>query len=130
MVEKSTKMGKSRICPIVWLVTLAPLFTALILPRSIPTLHTGFSVVHKSTLFVSDPDLSTIEHAGDPHTSAGFDLNTALFCGGLAFDAYLEPPANSSRWERGSKGMNVAFLSQAFTRNLYKGLVEGEWLWQ
>ena len=30
-----------------------------------------------------------------------FDLTTALFCGGLAFDAYAEPPANSSRWERG-----------------------------
>jgi hypothetical protein len=30
-----------------------------------------------------------------------FDLETALFCGGLAFDAYTEPPANSSRWERG-----------------------------
>ena len=30
-----------------------------------------------------------------------FDLDTALFCGGLAFDSYVEPPANSSRWERG-----------------------------
>lgn len=30
-----------------------------------------------------------------------FDLTTALFCGGLAFDAYAEPPPNSSRWERG-----------------------------
>lgn len=30
-----------------------------------------------------------------------FDLTTALFCGGLAFDAYAEPPVNSSRWERG-----------------------------
>ena len=33
--------------------------------------------------------------------SDGFDLDTALFCGGLAFDAYVEPPTNSSRWERG-----------------------------
>lgn len=55
---------------------------------------------------------------------ASFQLDTALFCAGLAFDAYVEPPTNSSRWERGSKGMNVAFCSQAFTRNLYKGLVE------
>ena len=31
----------------------------------------------------------------------GFDLDTALFCGGLAFDAYVEPPAHSTRWERG-----------------------------
>jgi hypothetical protein len=54
----------------------------------------------------------------------GFDTDAALFCAGLAFDAYLEPPANSSRWERGSKGMNVAFSSPAFTKNLYKGMVE------
>lgn len=31
----------------------------------------------------------------------GFDLDTALFCGGLAFDTYTEPAQNSSRWERG-----------------------------
>ncbi len=30
-----------------------------------------------------------------------FDLGTALFAAGLAFDTYVEPPANSSRWERG-----------------------------
>eukprot|EP00980_Cylindrotheca_fusiformis_P001577 scaffold360_cov107-Cylindrotheca_fusiformis.AAC.7 len=54
----------------------------------------------------------------------GFDTDTALFCAGLAFDAYVEPPANSSRWERGSKGMNVAFSSTSFTKNLYQGMVE------
>jgi len=53
-----------------------------------------------------------------------FDLNTALFCGGLAFDAYVEPPQNSSRWEKGSKGMNVAFVSSSFTKQLYQGMVE------
>lgn len=58
-----------------------------------------------------------------PRRSA-FSLTTALFCAGLAFDSYVEPPSNSSRWERGSKGLNVAFCSQAFTRSLYKGLVE------
>ena len=31
----------------------------------------------------------------------GFDLDTALFAAGLAFDSYVEPPADSSRWERG-----------------------------
>lgn len=36
----------------------------------------------------------------------------------------VEPPQNSTRWERGSQGMNVAFVSNAFTRHLYKGLVE------
>ena len=30
-----------------------------------------------------------------------FDLETALFCSGLAFDSYIEPASNSSRWERG-----------------------------
>ena len=34
-------------------------------------------------------------------SSSGFDTDTALFCAGLAFDAYVEPPADSSRWERG-----------------------------
>jgi hypothetical protein len=53
-----------------------------------------------------------------------FDITTALFCGGLAFDAYAEPPANSSRWERGSSGLNVAFQSTAFTRSIYKGLLQ------
>lgn len=53
-----------------------------------------------------------------------FDLTVALFCGGLAFDAYAEPPANSSRWERGSSGLNVAFQSTAFTRSIYKGLLQ------
>lgn len=53
-----------------------------------------------------------------------FDLETAIFCSGLAFDSYVEPPSNSSRWERGSKGMDVAFLSKAFTRNLYKGIIQ------
>jgi hypothetical protein len=31
----------------------------------------------------------------------GFDIDTTLFCAGLAFDSYVEPPSNSSRWERG-----------------------------
>lgn len=57
-------------------------------------------------------------------TTKEFDLSTALFCGGLAFDSYVEPPANSSRWERGSAGMQVAYSSSAFARQLYKGLVE------
>jgi hypothetical protein len=51
-------------------------------------------------------------------------MDIAVFCGGLAFDAYVEPPADSSRWETGSKGWKVAFCSEAFTRNLYQGLVK------
>ena len=53
-----------------------------------------------------------------------FNIDTALFLAGLAFDAYTEPPPNSSRWERGSSGLNVAFLSTAYTRSLYKGILE------
>ena len=53
-----------------------------------------------------------------------FSLPTALFLAGLAFDAYVEPPPTSSRWERGSSGVNVAFLSPAYTRSLYKGIIE------
>ena len=53
-----------------------------------------------------------------------FDLSSALLCAGLAFDAYVEPAANSSRWERGSGGLAVAYSSPAFTRALYKGLLE------
>lgn len=53
-----------------------------------------------------------------------FHLATALRCGGLAFDSYVEPAPNSSRWERGSSGLNVAFVSAAYTRQLYQGLVE------
>ena len=53
-----------------------------------------------------------------------FDMDIAVFCGGLAFDAYVEPPEDSSRWETGSRGWKVAFCSEAFTRNLYQGLVK------
>ena len=53
-----------------------------------------------------------------------FDLSVALLCGGLAFDAYVEPDQNSSRWERGSSGVNVAFCSVPYTRSLYRGLME------
>jgi hypothetical protein len=34
-------------------------------------------------------------------TTATFDVDTALFCAGLAFDTYVEPDPDSSRWERG-----------------------------
>ena len=53
-----------------------------------------------------------------------FSLPTALFLAGLAFNAYTEPPPDSSRWERGSSGLNVAFLSPTYTRSLYSGIVE------
>merc|ERR1740136_46567 len=36
---------------------------------------------------------------------------------------HTEHPKDSSRWERGSSGLNVAFQSQSFTRSLYSGLL-------
>ena len=53
-----------------------------------------------------------------------FSLPLALFLAGLAFDAYVEPPSSSSQRERGSSGLNVAFLSATYTRSLYRGIVE------
>lgn len=55
---------------------------------------------------------------------AAFDLSMALLCSGLAFDAYVEPSEGSSRWERGSSGVDVAFCSVPFTRSIYQGLIE------
>lgn len=48
---------------------------------------------------------------------SAFDLETALFCSGLAFDSYIEPPANSSRWERGVS--NDYFLDLKFCDFLF-----------
>ena len=53
-----------------------------------------------------------------------FSLPTSLFLAGLSFTTYVEPPPNSSRWERGSSGLNVAFLSSTYTRSLYSGILE------
>jgi len=84
---------------------------------------TYLSSSHKMTM--KDEEVASQEDLTTKNKEIGtFNLNTALFCGGLAFDAYAEPPSNSSRWERGSKGIQVAFVSQAFTRSLYKGLIE------
>uniref|UniRef100_A0A6S8NQJ2 Fungal lipase-type domain-containing protein n=1 Tax=Amphora coffeiformis TaxID=265554 RepID=A0A6S8NQJ2_9STRA len=85
--------------------------------QSIPSLR-AVEVESLDESFESKPSQSLKSKFG------GFDLSTALFCGGLAFDAYVEPPSNSSRWEKGSQGLNVAFVSAAFARRLYKGVVE------
>jgi hypothetical protein len=44
---------------------------------------------------------SSIKRVSRTKPGNRFDVNTALFCAGLAFDSYVEPPSNSSRWERG-----------------------------
>ena len=66
------------------------------------------------TIDCGRPGASPVLHAvpekeADAATTTGggsgggstFDVDTALFCAGLAFDAYVEPDPDSSRWERG-----------------------------
>lgn len=55
--------------------------------------------------------------------TSSFNVSTALFLGGLAFDAYLEPAAHSARWERGSGGLDVAYSSPLYARQLYRGVL-------
>lgn len=106
------------------LSVLSPLSSGFVLPLSFSQ-QARYSPVAKTTsgVIAQSTDMQEMDNTDDS-SSNGFDLNLALFCGGLAFDAYQEPPMNSSRWEKGSKGLNVAFLSQAFTRGLYKGMLE------
>lgn len=50
-----------------------------------------------------------------PIATSKFNLTTALCGAGLAFDAYAEPPPNSTRWERGVRTcrilIEIMFLS-------------------
>ena len=98
---------------LLWIAPSAP-FSA---PRAVTTSLRvrSASTLHATLVEDSDTKVST--------RKSKFDMHKALFCAGLAFDAYIEPPANSSRWERGSHGMNVAFVSQAYARSLYRGLL-------
>ena len=97
-------------------------------PRHILSERNGLWKKNKHPLYVS---MSSDDHGNDivdvpcesSNVKDGFDLTLALWCAGLAFDAYAEP-SDSSRWEKGSKGTNVAFLSNSFTRSLYSGLFE------
>ena len=87
------------------------------------------SVLPKTTAVtsrtVSNNNTTSTKNSSNNTTSTNkFDLATALFCAGLAFDAYQAPPANSSRWEKGSAGLQVAFLSLQFTRQIYRAVVE------
>ena len=67
-----------------------------------------------------DAGSDTITTAQNPNP---FSLPLTLLTAGLAFDSYTEPPPESSRWERGTSGLNVAFLSPSFTKTLYNGLL-------
>jgi len=91
----------------------------------VPTLNSNNNNrrMAKNSFLRASTDLATTTDSST-HQKNTFDVDMALFCAGLAFDSYVEPDPDSSRWERGSKGMNVAFVSSAYTRNLYKGMVE------
>lgn len=107
----------------------APFTTPRALSHRVPTPSAPFATPRPLSRRVPTPatlwaaTLANIE-VDESTRKSKFDMNAALFCAGLAFDAYVEPPSNSSRWEKGSKGMNVGFVSPSFTRNLYKGFLE------
>ena len=56
--------------------------------------------------------------------SADFNIATAVSAAGFAFEAYNEPSENDARWERGADGIDVAFLSEEFAREVYDGILE------
>jgi Lipase (class 3) len=114
--ESSETLKEMRKVLVTWLLILKSSY-----PFSIP--HS--SIVKRSLRSKLDGANAVVSQIVDEATSnSRFDMRKALFCAGVAFDAYVEPPSNSSRWEKGSSGLNVAFASPSFTRNLYKGLVE------
>lgn len=76
-----------------------------------PMLWSPFSaseIREQTTRLATGPHRSSSRLAAASTTSESsadatkrFDVDTALFCAGLAFDAYVEPDPDSSRWERG-----------------------------
>ena len=94
------------------------------LPNAAPSLSRLPSSSTSTKLSALAGDAPTTQNTRQLPQQPPFSLQTSLFLAGLAFDAYVEPPPNSSRWERGSSGVNVAFLSPAYTRSLYKGIME------
>ena len=108
---------------------LHPSFTNERLYTTLASLSTGTSslgVVGKAPrarLYSTSASADSLKDTVDG-SNKGFDMDAALYCAGLAFDAYVEPAADSSRWERGSRGWKVAFCSADFTRSLYKGLLQ------
>ena len=53
-----------------------------------------------------------------------FNSTTAVLAAGFAFEAYNEPSENDARWERGADGIDVAFMSETFAQEVYKGILE------
>ncbi|KAK3288513.1 hypothetical protein CYMTET_4016 [Cymbomonas tetramitiformis] len=69
-----------------------------------------------------DSSSTSLVSAGLSTSLYNFDFETASVAAGLSFETYSEPV--DSRWEKGSKGCNVAFKSESYTRSLYGGLLE------
>jgi hypothetical protein len=53
-----------------------------------------------------------------------FNVTAAVLAAGFAFEAYNEPSERDARWERGADGCDVAFMSDAFARECYSGILE------
>lgn len=68
---------------------------------NIVNIHESVTIGRNEHLLFADTKASEEVICEEQRAKPGFDTETALFCAGLAFDAYVEPPANSSRWERG-----------------------------
>lgn len=102
----------------------ASAFVAVPIPRLPAAANVASSIpIPPSTQHLATP-ADTESNNDSSNNNDPFCLSTALLCGGLAFDAYVEPATNSSRWERGSGGLNVAYSSPSFTRSLYQGLLQ------
>ena len=59
----------------------------------------------KNSFLRASTDLATTTDSST-HQKNTFDVDMALFCAGLAFDSYVEPDPDSSRWERGVSLVN------------------------
>jgi hypothetical protein len=53
-----------------------------------------------------------------------FDVEAAVLLSGFAFEAYNEPSESDARWERGADGCHVAFMSDDFAAECYRGRLE------
>jgi hypothetical protein len=69
-----------------------------------------------------DANLISNGKPADKTKTSQFSFETAVLSAAFSFETYSEPV--NSRWERGSKGCDVAFKSDKFTRSLYCGIVE------
>ena len=73
--------------------------------RSRTTLNSNNRRMAKNSFLRASTDLATTTDSST-HQKNTFDVDMALFCAGLAFDSYVEPDPDSSRWERGVSLVN------------------------